>query len=125
MVRLNRQRRVCSAIFSSVGGILLLLATVTLLYAALKNWDFTTATDYSFDSDKIDVASGLAKLKTVSFIHDEEDEFSGTQSNTQWATDHIELDAAGLSSGPGPTPLRSLTQELLGHNGGRSAGLRP
>ena len=101
MVRLNRQGRVCRAIFACVVGILLLLASVTLLYAALKNWDFTTTTNYTFDSDKIDVSSGLAKLKTVTFIHDEEDEFSGTQSNTQWATDHIELDAAGLSSGSG------------------------
>ena len=119
MVRLNRQRRVCRAIFASVGGILLLLASVTLLYAALKNWDFTTATDYTFDSDKIDVSSGLVKLKTVTFIHDEEDEFSGTHSNTQWATDHIELDAAGLSSGSGTYTSQIIDSGVAGTQWGK------
>ena len=119
MVRLNRQGRVCRAIFACVGGILLLLASVTLLYAALKNWDFTTTTDYTFDSDKIDVSSGLAKLKTVTFIHDEEDEFSGTQSNTQWATDHIELDAAGLSSGSGTYTSQIIDSGVAGTQWGK------
>jgi hypothetical protein len=91
MVTLKGIKRLYRPIFTAWGGILLLLASVAFLPAALQNWGFTTVANYTYDSDKIDVSGGVAKLKPVTIIHNEEDEFSGTHSSTQWATDHIEL----------------------------------
>jgi len=81
-----------------------LLFTLSLIaLASITSWDFSNPADFFFDSTKVEVSGGLAKLKSIppSIIHDEEAEFSGTHSNTQWATDHIELDTDGLSTGSG------------------------
>ncbi|MCH7912468.1 MAG: VCBS repeat-containing protein, partial [Deltaproteobacteria bacterium] len=82
---------------------LLLFSLSLIALASLTSWDFSNPADYIFDSSKVEVRDGLAKLKPVppSIIHDEESEFSGTHSSTQWATDHIELDTDGLSTGSG------------------------
>ena len=82
---------------------LLLFSLSLIALASLTSWDFSNPADYIFDSSKVEVKDGLAKLKAVppSIIHDEEAEFSGTHSSTQWATDHIELDTDGLSTGSG------------------------
>jgi hypothetical protein len=111
--------RTCRPLFVTVGGILLLLASVTLLSAALQNWGFTTATNYTFDSAKIDVSGGVAKLKPVAFIHDEEAEFSGTHSNTRWATDNIELNSTGLSSGSGTYTSQTIDSGAAGTQWGK------
>ena len=113
------KRRLCRPLFVNMGGILLLLASVTLLSAALQNWGFSTATNYTFDSAKIDVSGGVAKLKPVAFIHDEEAEFSGTHSNTRWATDQIELNSTGLSSGSGTYTSQTVDSGASGTQWGK------
>ena len=92
------------------GSAFFLLFSLSLIaLASLTSWDFSNQADYTFDSSKVEVKGGLAKLKPVppSIFHDEESEFSGTHSNTQWATDHIELDGDGLSNSYFTPPLAS------------------
>jgi len=111
---LKRQGRLYRTFFVTGWAILLLFATGTLLFAALQNWGFTTATNYTFDSTKVEVSAGLTKLRLVTIIHDEEAKFTGTQSNTQWTTDHIELDANGLSTGSGTYTSQIIDSGIAG-----------
>lgn len=48
-----------------VGIVSLYLLGATPLLAAIQNWDFTTATDYTYDSAKIEVTGGVARLKNI------------------------------------------------------------
>ncbi len=55
------------------GAVLLLLASITILSAALENWLFTSASNYTFDSNKIEINDGQAILKLYppTVVHDE------------------------------------------------------
>jgi len=108
MIHLSHQKRLYGTVFVIGGGIFLLVATVTLLLAAVHNGSFTTASDYTFDATKVEVSGDLAKIKPITAIHDEAGEFTGTYSNALWATDHIELDRDGLISGSG-----SYTSQII------------
>ena len=61
---LQRKGRFYRTFFVTGWAILLLFATVTLLFGALQNWGFTTATNYTFDSTKVEVSAGLATLNS-------------------------------------------------------------
>ncbi len=61
---LKRQGRLYRAFFVTGWAILLLFATMTLLFGALQNWGFTTATNYTFDSTKVEVSAGLATVNS-------------------------------------------------------------
>ncbi|MEE9518705.1 MAG: VCBS repeat-containing protein, partial [bacterium] len=100
---------------------LLLFSLSLIALASLTSWDFSNPADYTFDSTKVEVRGGLAKLKPVppSIIHDEESEFSGTHSNTQWATDHIELDTDGLSTGSGAYISQPIDSGVAGMQWGK------
>jgi len=111
---LRRQGRLFRTFFVTGCAILILFVTATLLFAALQNWGFTTAANYNFDSTKVVVSAGLAKLRLVTVIHDEEAEFTGIQSNTRWATNHIELDATGLSTGSGTYTSQIIDSGMAG-----------
>ena len=108
MTHLNHQMRLYGTVFVIGAGIFLLVATVTILLAAVQNWSFTTASNYTFDASKMEVSDELAKLKPITVVHDEAEEFTGTHSNTLWATDHIELDGTGLNTGTG-----SYTSQII------------
>ena len=116
MVDKKKQGRLRRAFLVTGGGIVLLFATITLLYGALQKWSFSNASDYIFDSSKIEINDGAAILKLVpdSIIHDQEVKFSGTKDNTRWVTDRIELDAAGLSSGSGTYTSQTIDSGAVG-----------
>ncbi|MBI2475070.1 hypothetical protein HYV69_01460 [Candidatus Uhrbacteria bacterium] len=48
-----------------VGIVSLYLFGATPLLAAIQNWDFSTAGDYTYDSSKIEVTGGVAQLKNL------------------------------------------------------------
>ncbi len=101
MTHLSNQKRLGGTDFVIVGGIFLLIATGTLLLAAVHDGSFATASDYTFDSTKVEPSDGLAKLNAMTVIHDEEEESIGTNSNTLWAIDHMKLGGTGLNTGNG------------------------
>ncbi|MBU0687393.1 MAG: DUF2341 domain-containing protein [Candidatus Margulisbacteria bacterium] len=47
--------------------VLFLLGVMLPAFAAINNWTFTTASNYTYDSDKIEVSGGAAQLKSVFF----------------------------------------------------------
>ena len=82
-------------LFVFFGFLFLKAATVNFI------WDFDNPTDYSYDTNKIDVSGGMAKLKAFDQTDDDNSAngFSGGSFNqTQWNTDHVEL-SAGNSTG--------------------------
>ena len=102
---------------------MLLLASITLLSAALQNWPFNNSSSYVFDSTKIEVSGGLAKLKPYppATVHDEFSDFSGTHSNTEWVTDRIQLNSTGLSSGSGIYTSQAIDSGVDGMQWSRMA----
>ena len=118
---LRNQKSLRTGILVAGGAVLLLLASITILSAALHNWPFTTASNYNFDPKKIEINDGQAILKLYppAVAHDKESDFSGTHSNTQWVTDHIELTPAGLSSGSGTYTSQVIDSGAAGTVWGR------
>ncbi|MFQ5989888.1 MAG: hypothetical protein ACE5K9_08235, partial [Candidatus Methylomirabilales bacterium] len=116
MVDRRRRKRLPRASLVAAGGVLLLLATATFVSSALQNWPFTIASNYTFDPTKIEVSDDVAKLKPPvdPIIHDEQADFSGTHSDTQWVTDHIELNATGLSAGSGTYTSQTIDSGAQG-----------
>src|SRR3989338_5527025 len=75
-----------------------LFALASLLYAYGSNmvstWNFSTAGNYTYDTDKVEVTGGVARLrKSFTVTHDTEAEFNtGTPSNvTVSATPDIKI----------------------------------
>jgi hypothetical protein len=67
----------------------------------VKDWPFTTSGNYTYNTSLINVSGGSAKLLEVgvNFQDDEQDDFnSGTYTQTEYSTDHIQL-SAGQTSG--------------------------
>lgn len=64
-----------------VGIISLYLFGATPLLAAIQNWDFSTAGDYTYDSAKIEVTGGVAQLKNLGGVT------SGSTTNSGFTTD--------------------------------------
>ena len=100
---------------------LLLFSLSLIALASVTAWDFNNPADFTFDSSKVQVRGGLAKLKPFppSITHNEEAEFSGTHSNTQWTTDHVELDANGLSTGSGTYISQPIDSNVAGMQWGK------
>ncbi|NIO12160.1 MAG: hypothetical protein GTO40_30705, partial [Deltaproteobacteria bacterium] len=82
---------------------------------------FSSASNYAFDPIRIEINDGQAILKLYppAVVHDKESDFSGTHSNTQWLTDHLELDATGLSTGYGTYISQPLDSGASGTVWGR------
>ncbi len=118
---LRKQKSLRTGILVAGGAVLLLLASITILSAALYNWPFTTASNYTFDSRKIEINDGQAILKLFppAVVHDKQSDFSGTHNNTQWLTDHIELNPAGLSTGFGTYTSQPMDSGAAGTVWGR------
>ena len=88
-----------AAIFLFTSFIILIFAIS--LWAATNNWTFTTASNYTYDSDLIEFSGGVAQLKTKDQTDNDNTSSGfggGTHSNTAWSSDHIELDT-GQTSG--------------------------
>lgn len=118
---LRKQKSLRTGILVAGGAVLLLLASITILSAALQNWPFTTASNYTFDSRKIEINDGQAILKLYppAVVHDKQSDFTGTHSDTQWLTDHIELNSAGLSTGFGTYTSQPMDSGAAGTVWGR------
>jgi len=63
MVSLRKQKTLRTGILIAGGAVLLLLASITILSAALENWTFSSVSNYTFDSNKIEINDGQAILK--------------------------------------------------------------
>ncbi|NQU17898.1 MAG: Ig-like domain-containing protein [Candidatus Saganbacteria bacterium] len=85
---------IISAVF-----VLFLLSFVA--WGSVKNWPFTTSTNYTYDSSQIEFSSGAAKLIQVDQIDSDNTSSGfggGTNGNTTWSTDHLEL-STGKTTG--------------------------
>lgn len=90
-----------------VGIISLYLFGATPLLAAIQNWDFSTAGNYTYDSAKIEVTGGVAQLKDLGGVTSGSTTNSGFNTNaTGWTyTDWLNNSkAAGTYSSTGGNP---------------------
>ena len=62
---LRKQKNLRTGIFVAGGAVLLLLASITILSAALQKWPFTTASNYTFDASKIEINDFPPKTLTI------------------------------------------------------------
>jgi len=59
--------------------------------AFTETWDFTTASDYSFDTNYVEVTGGTATLKTVDTVHSGTDFNGGTHVGTAYSSSKLTL----------------------------------
>lgn len=65
-------------------------------------WDFSSSADFIFDSKKVSIDASSSSLRLVDQTDDDNTIYGfggGVHDNTQFDTDHIEMDATGLTNG--------------------------
>ena len=89
-------------LFKIFAACLLVLGITLPALAFTRNWSFTTPSNYSYDTDKITIEAGAAKL--IQKDQTDSDNTSsgfggGTCSNTEWSSDHLQLSSGQTSGG--------------------------
>jgi len=106
-------------------GLWLFASSVSLVFATVHQFAFTTAEEFTFSATKIEVTSGVARLKPFMVVHEKEEDFSGTHGNTVWETDHLQLDENGLSAGSGFYVSQVIDSNIAGVEWGRRSWNEP
>jgi len=74
------------------------------VFAVTTTWDFGTDSDYQYNSDYIEITGGVVSLKALDQTDDDNTSLGfggGTHTNTQFLTDHIELNSTGITNTTG------------------------
>lgn len=91
-----RRRHLPLVLGTVLVGVVALASLATAAFLQ-KVWDFSTATDYIFDPNKIEVINGVARLKLQRLLHTENSDptFAPSREKLIWATEpspaHLEL----------------------------------
>ncbi|MFC2061674.1 LamG-like jellyroll fold domain-containing protein [Elusimicrobiota bacterium] len=94
-------------------SIVIIIASAGSVHADVSTWTFTTPENYTYDSNKIEITGGKAKLIVIDQTDDDNTELgfsSGTHNETQWdgVNSWLELTGTGQNSGTGTFTSRVL-----------------